>query len=390
MDRPESSNVADEVVDAAPVTTEVALIGPLRKIELGLDALRADLAGKTFDLKTVAGDKAARQGRAKCVSLRASADTAYETANKPVLKAQKDARDLRDRIKKEVLEVEEPLNAAIVADEQRRAAERAEAARIEAARVAQHEANIQQIRGYAALAAGRSAAQIFEGIRIVEALSFGPEWEEFEGRGAQARAETVDALRVLLRITTEREEEAAERERQRVEQARVAEEQRSEAKRLADEREKLAMAQAAERIRIKTEADAAEAVRVAAEQKLADDRAEFERQRAEFAEAQAAAVAKAAADAIQTTDVDLPDSPQEETTNVIANNHLDVTSPIVSAEAPTLKLSQIQERIAPLVITAAGLAQLGFPQVPGKGVVYLPSKLPLMVAAMVKHLNALA
>lgn len=60
------------------------------------------------------------------------------------------------------------------------------------------------------------------------------------------------------------------------------------------------------------------------------------------------------------------------------------------ASAPTLKLGQINERIAPLSIDAAGLAALGFTGTKERGaVLFHEAQFPHMLSAMVRHLEAL-
>lgn len=61
------------------------------------------------------------------------------------------------------------------------------------------------------------------------------------------------------------------------------------------------------------------------------------------------------------------------------------------ATPPTLKLGQINERIAPLSIDAAGLATLGFTAAAtDRGAkLFHEHSYPLILAAMVKHLESI-
>jgi len=72
-------------------------------------------------------------------------------------------------------------------------------------------------------------------------------------------------------------------------------------------------------------------------------------------------------------------------------------APVVAAPAPvvvgeavaTIKLGQINERLSPIQITAAGLAELGFQPV-GKekaAVLYAESQFPRICVALINHIQ---
>src|SRR6478609_8474083 len=109
------TEVADEVLDAPAAITEY------NAVQKGLAELRKDLAGVQFDVTTTAGDKAARAARSRCVSIRTSADAAYEGWNKPMLAKQREMRGILASIKDEVKAVEDPIDAQIKAEEARKA-----------------------------------------------------------------------------------------------------------------------------------------------------------------------------------------------------------------------------------------------------------------------------
>lgn len=127
-----------------------------------------------------------------------------------------------------------PLTVIIDKRETQLAEEKAERDRIESERKAKHESGIATIRGYVGMAQGLPSERIAKGIAIVEAMTFGAEWEEFAVPAADAQCRTLEALRAMFATTKAREDEAAAAELRRIEQARIDEEQRIEAKRLAD------------------------------------------------------------------------------------------------------------------------------------------------------------
>lgn len=266
----EKPEVASEVVDRAEITGGVVLV-EYNRTEAALAELAERYSGAKFDLTTTAGDKAARAARLELKTLRTSLEDRRKQFKAPALDfgRQVDAKAAAITAKIEALE--KPIDEQIKADEARRAAEKAERERIEAERVAQHEANLSKIRAYVAMARDLPSSRIANGIAVVEAMTFGDEWQEFADRGAEAQRETLEALRALHERANAAEEAAAAAEAQRIEQARIAAEQAVEAKRLKDEADTLAAKQKAE------------------EDRLAAERAEFDRQRAEFAAQQEAA-----------------------------------------------------------------------------------------------------
>lgn len=161
---------------------------------------------------------------------------------------------------------------------------------------------------------------------------------------------------------------------------RINEHKAAEEKRLEAERERIRAEEAA---RLERER-AAEAARVAREQEqAAAAAAQAERDAAAALEAQ-----QAAARAISQAATPAP-----------APVATPAPAPAASAPAPVaadtgerINLSQINERIAPLSITAAGLASLGFEHVATERAskLYRASQFHAMVTAMAKHLQDIA
>lgn len=236
------TEVADEVLDAPAALAE---FNPVQK---GLAELRKELKGVQFDVTTTAGDKAARAARSRCVSIRTSADAAYEGWNKPMLAKQREMRSILAKIKDEVKAIEEPIDAQIKAEEQRRAEIKAAKEAAELARQQAIQSRINSIGQYPAQAAGKSAVDIAALLATVAELPITTElYEHRAGEAMALQAETVAKLEQMRDAALAQEQEAArlaaeraELERQRLEQEAAAQRQReAEAAQLAKERAEL-------------------------------------------------------------------------------------------------------------------------------------------------------
>ena len=259
LDEPE---VASEVVDRAELAGGAPLV-QYSRTEAALAELKARHAGATFDLATTAGDKAARAARLELVTLRTTLEKTRKGFKEPALEFGRMIDAEAKRITVEILALEEPIDRQIKADEQRRATEKAERERIEAERIAGHEAGLAKIRSYVASAAGLPAARITVGIDRLEAWSqaFDPAtWEEFADSASTALTETHAALVDMRAKAQAREDEAARVDAQRVENERVQAEIAAQRKELADAAEALRLRQEAQSQRDAADAHAAAAM----------------------------------------------------------------------------------------------------------------------------------
>jgi IgA-specific serine endopeptidase len=277
---------AIEVLDAPSKIVE------LTAVEKGLAELRADLAGVEFDVTTTAGDKAARAARARCVSIRTGADGAYEQWNKPMLAKQREMRAQVATIKSAVLEIEQPIDAQIKAQEAVKAAEKAERDRIEAEKLAAAQGRIDAINSYAIRAATANAA----GIQDLhdELAGIEPDLETFgnrAGEAIQARDKALATLVDLHRAAVTREEAARVLAEQQ-EQLRQAQEAQA-------ERERVAAAALAEQERVAREAREAEAARIAQQRAAEDAERAAAQKRLDEQNAAAAAELKRQQDALE-------------------------------------------------------------------------------------------
>ena len=176
---------------------------------------------------------------------------AYDVTTPKGMAAAKDARlelredgrfavqRLRDRLKDEandlkrvvtdeaeaviriIAPVEDAIHAQITAEEERKKAEKAEAARILAERQQKQSEGVAGIRAYlsrAQTAADMTAERVGNGIKMLEAMTFAADDWLDPVAAANAQCETLEGLRTLQATLKAREEEAARLEAQRQQQ----------------------------------------------------------------------------------------------------------------------------------------------------------------------------
>lgn len=259
-----------DVVDDSPGTDIVVPetnVDGLKDLAEQLSKMHHRLHKVVYNLTTTAGDKQARRDRKDLVSTR-TALTARVADLKRELRAAvatqiERIEDDGGRLLAFVKRYEEPLDAMILADEQRRAQERQQREDAERERLAGHRDRINDISAVATRAVGMTSAEIQKRIEMVRAIVIGPEFEEFEAVGVNTKAETLEKLSALYSNTVDAE-------------AREAQAQR--------DREELARLQQAERDRQQAEAEQrAKQQRVEAEQRRAADEQRAAQQKAEDA-----------------------------------------------------------------------------------------------------------
>ncbi|WP_458763622.1 hypothetical protein [Cupriavidus basilensis] len=213
-----------EVLDAAPAETDAAQAEPAtglvvyNAIEAGLAELRA--AGATpFDVKTTAGNKAAREFVQRCVSTRTATEEAYTNWNRPVLAMQKRIREKKEEILASVKAIETPVKELVDAEQKRKDEERIEKARIESARISAHQACLNAIATLPRDYLSASVADVTAAIADLESPEYlgQREWEEYADQAKEAVASALATLRVHLENAKAREELAAMRAQQEAE-----------------------------------------------------------------------------------------------------------------------------------------------------------------------------
>lgn len=167
-----------------------------------------------FDLSTIKKIDEAREVRKQIRDFRIGADKISKALKSQLRSISTAVGTEAGEVAKAVAAVEDHVHEQIEAEEKRRA----EAATKEKERKAGHEMNLARIRSYVELAQGKTAAEIDQGIQMVQdTVTIDKTWEEFEDRGIAALEETLQALRALRDETQAKEDREAEAERLRLE-----------------------------------------------------------------------------------------------------------------------------------------------------------------------------
>jgi hypothetical protein len=223
-----------EATPDAPLTLAALAVRPLSALEPTLLALSARYERVAYDLKTPKGLTDAKAARH---DLRANGRYLVQNARDGF---KKDAEAAKRAVEAEAERLiglvkprEDALNTDIVAREAEIEAEKAEKARVERDRVEALRAGVERLLSYSDRAIGQPAEKIAQAITALEAMTFPEErWQEFAGRAAEARQQTVLKLLVLHGQALEAERLRAENERLQAEAA----EQRRQAEELAAQR----------------------------------------------------------------------------------------------------------------------------------------------------------
>lgn len=345
-----------------------------------MKALAAKYKGVAFDCSTTKGldsAKAARlelreQGRFK---LQRAAEATKTEAND--LKRVIDAESAR--LIAIIKPVEDEVDSQIKAEEERKAAEKAERERLAAELKAHHDGKIATIRACADRARGLPSDRIANGIAQVEALAFGEDCGDFLAQYETAKAETLAAMRTLL-------DEAKAREA-------------AEALRL--ENEKVAAELAAQREALEKQAAELLAQRMAATHAIVFAFPEPEPEpeatpAVTVTEAPASPVSLVAANNAARAEIAAAAEPAVSIRVPKPDSEPPMPAPpapcaasaTVATPAARITLGQINERLAPIAVTAAGLAELGFDYMQEKASkLYFEADMPLICDALIKRLQ---
>lgn len=248
--------------------------------------------------------------------------------------------------------VEDAIDAQIKAEEKRKADEKAERDRKEAERIGAHRANIDQLKAYVEQAEGQPVEVIEKAIAALGDMTFGEEWEEFAQEAEAACLATVQRLLAMV-----------ESEKRRIENERLQKE--------------LEAARAA----LAAKAPAPAPVAAPDPAAAADFQAEpWDADEPEAATSQSAA-----------EPVDVLAPARQRVSSWAAARRAPAPEPEAPVAAATINLSAINARLAGVFTTSAeGLRTLGFEPVSKVGAhgVYREADLPLILAAMVRHIEA--
>ncbi|AKJ28764.1 hypothetical protein [Caldimonas brevitalea] len=263
------------------------------KVSAGLRDLREKYSNVAFDVASPKGLREATDARAAIRAPRYAVEKVRKAAKAPVLALGRDIDARAAYITAELLQLEEPIDRQIKAEEARKEAEKEAKRLAELARIEAHQVRIGEIRALLSIAVNATAPCIQTLINRLEAWVVGPDaFEEYATAAQRAKDETLTRLREMhpaavayeaeqARLKAEREElerlRAEQARREAEERARIAAEQKAEADRLAVERAKQEAELRALREVFEREKAAARAAQEEADRQAAAARAEAER-----------------------------------------------------------------------------------------------------------------
>ena len=250
--------------------------------EAGLAALRSELENKTFDCSDRAQDAAARTARRELVSLRTTIEARRKELKAPLLERGHLIDAEAKRITGEIIKIEQPIDDQIKAEEQRKAAEKAERERAENERAGRVAAAIDKLRNLP-LKLANASSQTIEQEQVDLTLEGMDATEAEVAQYTAVAMQVARALHTLAEAAREREAEAAklQREREELERQRKEEEARQRQAAAEAEAERARQAEedrkalAAERAKIEAER-MAEAERIEAERREEQERIDRE------------------------------------------------------------------------------------------------------------------
>lgn len=336
----------------APISIKDAVLAQFKEAEAAQHALADKYRDCVYPVATTKGMQEAIAARA---DLR---DNGRLALTKTEARVKKEVNDLKRLMGEEVERlvaitkpVEDSIDAQIKVEEERKAAAKAERERIERERVEKHEAGIAKLRGYGERCRGKSIEDLEQALAVLRPLTFSEEeWQEFAPKAAEALTTSISQIEAELDVA---------QQRKRDEEHRLANE-RFAAQLLAQKAE--LDRQAAELMRQRVAATVftfPEAAPANTEEAPASepDVAKFVSLVSANNTAKAEIAAQAAIADATATGLGVTAMSDESVTRI---NPADVNA----EPAPqTMKLGDINAKLAPLSISAAGLAELGFHQV---------------------------
>jgi len=259
---------------------DVGRVVEFSKTDAALADLRKRLSGTLFEVTTTAGMRDAKAARAELRGLRTDLERRRKELKAPLLEAGRIVDTEAKRITGELSALEEPIDAQIVNEEQRKEAERAAKERAERDRVDSIQTRIrwftEQVAAAARVITARDVEAIIGRVELVDVTD--STFAEFTASADDAKRGALQELRAMELAAANR---VAEAERITAERAELDRQRAEHDAAVAAERERMAAQQRAideERARLKREererceaANRAEAERLAEERRHRDE-----------------------------------------------------------------------------------------------------------------------
>lgn len=208
----ETQNEVEAVELPADVQAELKAghIVAFSRTESALATLRENYEGVVYDVATATGLAEAKAARKDIITHRTSLEKKRVEIKAPYLEYGRLLDTEAKRITAELESLENPIDSQIKAEEKRLADIKAEADRIEAARVNKHQNNLEAIRAIAGSMIGANLEVLHITLEKVRATKFS-EYEEFE---ESARLYAESAIEKLNQLIASEQEKIAAKELQ--------------------------------------------------------------------------------------------------------------------------------------------------------------------------------
>jgi hypothetical protein len=221
-----------EEVKVAEVSLKDTAIQALQRVDVGIADLREQYLGKVYEVTTTVGMDEAKKARAAIRECRYQVPKIAKEAADRLNQLKKDIKGEAERITTALLEIEEPIDAQIKAEEELKEAERVEKARLAAENQRILDDKIIRIAKLPITVVGRPSEEIRNFIETIESRELGVEFTgETRDRAEKAKAEALEEMREIL---VDAENNEAQDEAQRL--ADIADAARREDERLERER----------------------------------------------------------------------------------------------------------------------------------------------------------
>ncbi len=283
------------------MNTEIAEYSPTAA---ALAELRQKYEKAVYDTSTVVGMAKAVAARRELREVRVNLEKLRKELKAPALERSRLIDAEAKTITEQLVALEDPIDSQIKAEEERKAAEKAERERIERERVEALHRRVADIRAMAVKCVGETSNEIAGHIILLERLEIDDTFGPLQGDAHTAKAETISTLRDMHAAALAQEDEA---ERLRIEREALEAQRQAQEEQAARDRAELAKLRAEHEAR---EREAAEKARIEQEAMEAERR----KQEAEAAalRAQEEAKAKAVRDAEEAKAKALRDAEQAE------------------------------------------------------------------------------
>lgn len=253
------------------VTEVQTAVAEFDRVAAGIAVLKDKYAGIVYEVHTSKGMEAAKDARAAVREPRYEVERVRKLAKAPITALGKQIDDRAKNITAELLEIEEPIDQQIKAEEERK--ERDKQAKIDAEikRIAEIEARIDIIRNWPTQYTGKPSALVEQQVRVAAEYAI----DDFFAENAEQAQAVLDASRAALAgILAERKAHEAEQERIKAERAELEALRKQQAERERLERERIA----AEEKAAKEQRDAEAAKQAAELAKLREDHERIQRE----------------------------------------------------------------------------------------------------------------